>query len=239
MRTLVISDCHGQPHLIKNALKDSGYEIGVDRLIHAGDIIDVGDQGLECIALLIKNEAELLWGNHDAAVPLNKAIWPQNVYDTETRDKIVSISSMFTMAAHVDEFPKHKVHNILITHAGISTDYYFQNIDPLIKMINSHLYTEDFPSTSTCLAHYLNTRKLRDLWEDNSPLWYRPKPDDLPYKSIVQVVGHTPPAWIEKSVGKLENFYVIDPYSKEGFGGDRFRYVIIEDGKIKLVDSND
>ena len=54
MKTVILSDCHGQPHLITNVLKHSG---SWDRLIFAGDILDIGPNALECFNILQNNNA--------------------------------------------------------------------------------------------------------------------------------------------------------------------------------------
>jgi hypothetical protein len=50
----------------------------------------------------------------------------------------------------------------------------------------------------------------------------------------VQVCGHTPPEAIPTQI----DYYSVDPYSRKGFGKNRYRYAIIEDGKVLICDSN-
>jgi hypothetical protein len=73
-----------------------------------------------------------------------------------------------------------------------------------------------------------------DFWADDSPLWFRPGLLQ-PLLGIVQVAGHTPAERLPKD----EGFYSIDPYSRHGFTKDRYRYAIIQDGKVEIFDSND
>ena len=40
MRTFVISDIHGYPHLISNALDHGGFEPGRDAFVFAGDAVE-------------------------------------------------------------------------------------------------------------------------------------------------------------------------------------------------------
>jgi predicted phosphodiesterase len=51
-RTIVLSDAHGYPELIRNALAHSGFVAGVDRLVYAGDFVDRGDRPQECLDLI-------------------------------------------------------------------------------------------------------------------------------------------------------------------------------------------
>lgn len=73
-RVIVISDAHGHPELVQNALSDAGFDAARDGLVYAGDLVD-GNLGpheaRECIELLKEMGAQFLWGNHDVAVLLD------------------------------------------------------------------------------------------------------------------------------------------------------------------------
>ena len=214
MKTIIISDCHGQPHLITNALNHAN---NWDRLIFSGDILDIGPDPIKCFNILEENDAELLWGNHDAAIVINRPIWPQNTFDHEAGEIIKNNISSFKIAANVN--------NILINHAGLSKKF----------MIDQEINTNyRIPQ----IVQYLNNMDLDTLWHDDSPLWYRPNNKNTPMP-IMQVVGHTPPEWIERSGFKSYNFVSVDPYCTKGFGPDRYRYVAIEYGIATLYDSNE
>jgi hypothetical protein len=218
MRTILISDVHGQPHLITNALDHAKYDIDNDRLIFVGDIIDIGFDALKCIQLLLDNKAELLWGNHDLAVPLGKSIWPQNAFDWEIQTEINAIQFKFKCAAVQD--------NVLITHAGLSQRFY-----------KVHNKRGNFGNDLNKIVSYLNDLNWQKIWTNDSPIWYRPNHSDPPM-NFVQIVGHTPPGWIEK-YGIFENLYSIDPYCEVGFNESRYRYAVIEDEQITIHDSNE
>lgn len=167
-RCIILSDCHGSPHLITNVLKHSNYNINEDRLVFAGDLLDIGTDPQTCLKILRENKAELLWGNHDAAIVLRKFISPQDPYSWELYEKL---------RTHQDEFKNAAIHdNILITHAGLSSAYFLDEYN--VELI----------------AATLNETSLKDLWSNDNILWYRP--DDIkPHPGIIQVVGHTPPIW--------------------------------------------
>jgi len=159
----------------------------------------------------------LLWGNHDAAIVINRPIWPQNTFDHEAGEIIKNNISSFKIAANVN--------NILITHAGLSKKF----------MIDQEINTNyRIPQ----IVQYLNNMDLDTLWHDDSPLWYRPNNKNTPMP-IMQVVGHTPPEWIERSGFKSDNFVSVDPYCTKGFGPDRYRYVAVKNGIATLHDSNE
>ena len=67
MRTIVFSDVHGEPELIRRVLDHSAYRPGDDRLIFAGDAIEVGRDSAGCLDLLAEIGAECLVGNHEYA----------------------------------------------------------------------------------------------------------------------------------------------------------------------------
>jgi predicted phosphodiesterase len=205
MRCIVLSDVHGQPHLIKNVLKHSDYKIGQDRLVFAGDLLDIGTDPDTCLKLLIEANAEMLWGNHDAAIVLRKYISPQDPYSFSLYEKLRQATNFKVAAVH---------DNVLITHAGVSSNYFKEDHDVNI------------------IAKALNSTPLIDLWSNDNILWYRP--DDIPPKSnIVQVVGHTPPEYCRP----YENFYMVDPYCKISFNKDRYRYAVIENNNVSIYDS--
>jgi len=209
IRCIVLGDAHGSPHLINNVLYHSQYNKDSDRLIFAGDLVDIGFEALRCINILRDNQAELLIGNHDAAIVLNKQIWPQNMVNYEEQEKIIEIQSEFKMAAVHD--------NVLITHAGLS-EVYFKN-----------------QNNVNLIAETLNKTKLINLWSGDNILWYRLGEGIKPHPEIIQVVGHTPPAWCRP----IKDFYMVDPYCKVGFDSERYRYAVIENGNVEIFDSNE
>jgi hypothetical protein len=68
MRTLVFSDVHGEPAIITTVVEHSGYDPRTDRLIFAGDAIEVGRDSPGCLELLDELGAECLVGNHEFGV---------------------------------------------------------------------------------------------------------------------------------------------------------------------------
>jgi hypothetical protein len=155
--------------------------------------------------MLRENKAEMLWGNHDAAVILGKFISPQDPYSWELYEELKSIP-IKAAAVHDD---------VLITHAGLSEAYFQDEYDVGI------------------IKETLNKKNLIDLWSGDNILWYRPD-EIMPHSGIVQVVGHTPPAYCRP----IKNFYMVDPFTKKNFGKKRYRYASIENGEVIIADSD-
>lgn len=214
MKTIVFSDCHGNLDLITNVLNHAK---SWDRAIFAGDILDIGFSPLECIDLLLDNNIELLWGNHDLAPVLNRRIHPTSNYDLDVYERLESLRNIFRVATWQDD--------ILITHAGLSQAFYNEFCSSTIVVASQ-------------LATQLNKLHLESMWEKNGPVWYRPSKQYRPLPEIVQVVGHTPPSWLAYTGIDYPNYHTVDPYCKIGFGKDRYRYAIIENNVITVIDSN-
>jgi hypothetical protein len=206
--------------------------IGRDHLIFAGDILDLGFHPLECMEVLLNENAELLWGNHDLAIILNKPISPISDYDVPVYDMLRSISHKFKVAACCGD--------ILITHAGLSEKFHNACSDLLCL----NFFNGDNYNLPALLAAKLNSMDLEDLWTPTGPLWYRPSLSNIPL-GVRQIVGHTPPEWIPNfsdfyTVDPHNEFYSVDPYCKgDSFGQGRYRYALIENNNITIIDSND
>jgi hypothetical protein len=214
MKTIIFSDCHGRPDLITNVLEHTK---SWDRAIFSGDILDIGFHPLECMDALLENDIELLWGNHDLAPKLSQRISPITAYDNEVYEKLNSITSKFSISTWQDD--------ILISHAGLSQFFY------------DNYFNEDITTVKE-ISDYLNSMSLKEMWGDQTPLWFRPTKWYAPKAGLKQVVGHTPPSWLAYVGTEYPNYHTVDPYCKVGFGPDRYRYAVIEDGVITVIDSN-
>jgi hypothetical protein len=213
MRTVVLADCHGRPELVTNALTDAR---SWDRLVFAGDFLDIGPHQDRCLALLREHGAEMLYGNHECAILYRRAIWPQHESSWEyvALFERMLLLSEWNIAAECE--------GVLVTHAGLSAGHAFVH-----------------PSWGAReWADELNMRFAADtsrdwFWAADSPIWFRPK-NEYPALDIVQVAGHTPPHMLPT----YEGFHVIDPYAR-GLDKSRFRYAVIEDGVVSVHDSRE
>lgn len=221
MRTIIISDCHGRPGLITNALKHSKFDKNVDNLVFAGDIVDIGYQEQQCLDILIDNKAEILYGNHDAAMFLNDRIWPQQWHDDTLKENLFKIMKDSKVATVIDG-------SVLVTHAGYSNS------------LHNELFKEEDVDIQN-IVNVINSIPLRRIYEwKDGPLWYRPTNSNIWYNKCFQVCGHTPAGYAESMILplKFDNFYIVDPYCENNFNSpDRFRYAEVIDGQIKIFDS--
>jgi hypothetical protein len=229
MRCIVIADAHGQPWLIENALQHSSYDKTSDRLVFAGDFLDIGNQPDECLELLEENKAEMLYGNHEVAILLDKQIWPQNKVSWEFKALFQELVRNPVSRWYPDKpWRVATAHDdVLITHAGVSQVYWrlFEglSVQDIAKSLNERFsMILDVPEIAL------------DFWAPDSPLWFRPGLM-APFPGIVQVCGHTPAERLPKD----DNYYSVDPYSSYHFDSKRFRYAIIENGEVTIHDSNE
>jgi len=237
MSTLVLSDAHGYPELICNALQASGCGTGFgpERIVFAGDVVDRGDRPRECLKLLEGAGAEMLWGNHDVAVLLDRFVYPCSGESRGFRDEFTERyrSGAWRLATCVE--------GVLITHAGISADY-----APLWEECgrDPERMATRLNSEFRAVVDYLLTSGRKDLHPpvlgNFGPLWFRPPNEsrELLLQGAVQVVGHTP-CRLPGVVAEVQQagYYLVDP---DVLGGlppderDRYRYALIEDGEVSV-----
>ena len=115
----------------------------------------------------------------------------------------------------------------------------------------SRCWNEEYLGDPALLAGHLNSvfldavrselesgeRDEQGILGDDGPTWFRPFPwsDLLPLAGVRQVVGHTPP------VDELEavDFHMVDPCAFYGMeDSKRFRYAVIEDGEVTVVEGS-
>lgn len=85
MRTLLISDAHGYPELIANALEHAGFRPGEDAFVYGGDFLDRGADPGRCLELVERYATEVLVGNHELAALLRFPVWPQDAISASFR----------------------------------------------------------------------------------------------------------------------------------------------------------
>lgn len=240
MRTLVFSDVHGEPGIIRRVLEHSEYRPGVDRLVFAGDAIEVGRDSWGCLELLDQLGVEFLVGNHEYAVWDGCPIEIDSLDYLDSRVKSVVTrridSGEWKLATHVD--------GVLVTHAGVNETFAGdfesaagRDVERFAEALNDEFRgaVEMGPGIAT-----------EGVIHEEGPLWYRPNDNPSPLPGIVQVAGHTPPeilrgddpatAWAARGI------FLIDPFVR-GWAGRRgysppipVRYAVIEDGKITVVE---
>jgi len=234
-RTIVLSDAHGEPAIIRAVVEHCCYDQACDRLIFAGDAIEVGRDSMGCLELLEEFGAEFLVGNHEYAAftrwPLEGEVLDPRV--TEHVDRALT-SGRWKLAAEAD--------GVLITHAGVSDELEYEfgvagngDVRRFVDALN-----EEFGGTVE-----IGSSATEGAIDTSGPLWYRPGEGCLPLSGLIQVVGHTPLEFYAR-FGTLERWqsaglHFVDPFVRawreRGYAEPvPFRYAVIEDGDVSFVE---
>lgn len=234
-RTIVFSDAHGEPAIIRAVVEHSDYDPASDRLIFAGDAIEVGRDSLGCLELLEGLSTEFLVGNHEYSVftrwPLEPEVLDPRV--TEHVDRALT-SGRWKLAAEAD--------GVLITHAGVSDEYAYEfgvaggcEVRRFVDALN-----EEFAGTVE-----IGVNATEGAIDTSGPLWYRPGESCLPLPGLIQVVGHTPLEFYARfgTLGRWQaaGLHFVDPFVR-AWRERRyrepvpFRYALIEDGEVAFVE---
>jgi hypothetical protein len=263
MRTIVVSDVHGYPELIENALAHAGFRKGEDRLIFAGDFLD-GGPGAERAFELIEELADVaLIGNHELAAMLGEHIQPQDESSFGFADRLVGRvlgtgsgdSEGSNGAGRANWRLVTAEQGVLVAHSCVSREFLPEfeatggDLDAFAERLNVEFRE---------LAGAVASRPLADsadIWERRlfgmeGPLWYRPfiYGRNPPLEGIVQIVGHTAPELYPPSaLRKLEllGIHLVAPDPREMEWGDAdpdwlaraYRYGVIEDGTVRVESS--
>lgn len=152
-RTLVISDIHGELHLLEELLQEAKYNDSEDGLILLGDYVDRGPDSkgvLERIIQLKERGAIVLRGNHDQMMldavndkPGARKNWARNgglatlqSYDPSINDMTFPTAAIFW--EHVDFIKEtayyHEEDDSIFVHAGVHPGIPVQQTDPSILM---------------------------------------------------------------------------------------------------------
>lgn len=184
MKVLIIPDAHLQDWMFRVAdriMETYKYDLVVilgdlvDSHIYGADL-DAYKKTMEAAATFAKKYKDRivwLYGNHEIAYldEQNCLCSGHNPNATEIVNEGLkkirdNLTEEIMVAARVD--------GILFSHAGISDTYHVEPWDDIIDRINNTRYTE--------------------LWNPQSPIWYRPNYIFLPlnYGNCLQIAGHTP-----------------------------------------------
>ena len=115
-RTIVLSDAHGYPSLIEDALAHACFEPARDRLIFAGDLVDRGLDSARCLELIESAAETALFGNHDVCAMLGSPLEPTVGGDDLSGPLVERFRGdrRWRFAAAVG--------GVLVTHAGLSSE---------------------------------------------------------------------------------------------------------------------
>lgn len=237
-RTIVVSDIHGEPAVLERALEHARFDPVKDRLLVAGDCVEVGADSRGAVEAVEALSADVLVGNHEIALVLGQPIEVDTRPDEQLRALLRErvLSGAWPLVAEVD--------GILVSHAGLSRAH-------------QRAFDVRAGGDPVRFARIVNRRWLRDLRaavERGSidfgdltgmagPLWFRPaSPADL-LAGVRQVAGHTPPEILRdpRAPARLEraDFHIVDPFVRGWVRGRRpepapFRYAIVEGGRVRV-----
>lgn len=199
MKILVIPDIHLKPHIYTRAkeLINKGFADTFVCLMDIPDdfkkqfIIEEYEKTFNEAIKIAKEFPNSLWcfGNHDLSYIWNER---ESGYSPIAKDMVRG--KMMELGAVLSENNPIKyiqqVDNVLFCHGGL-TKYFVEKYVPLSKYDDVSYVVDRINS----LGHY-------EMWCDDSPIWYRPqyyKGKMYKPRKVLQIVGHTPMAKIEKS----------------------------------------
>lgn len=236
MRTIVFSDVHGEPDIIEAVLAHASFDAGADRLIFAGDAIEVGRDSSRCLDLLEQLGAECLVGNHEYGVFTGRPVEDEPLDPELVRRVVDSIESgRWRIAVAAD--------GILITHAGVGKRFAVdaesgdaEGGADLIARVLNHEFEVAVASRS---------RKAGSVVGSSGPLWWRPGSNGVPIPGVTQIAGHTPAEILDGADAAAHwaarGVFLIDPYVRGWRARDflppvPIRYAVIEDGAVQVVE---
>jgi predicted phosphodiesterase len=216
-KIFVVSDVEGHYDVLVNLLKNNGiiddnllWNWGDGHLIFLGDMVDRGDKVTETLWLIHQLELQAkqgggrvhyVLGNHEAMILAGRTKYTHRKYNLIAQQFDMSYQSLYGPDTELGRWIRSKnaiikINNLIFVHGGLSQSLIGQNmsIEAINKLIRSGLETP-------WKVQYDKRMKL--LYGDNGPLWYRGyvwdtnlKADDVQnilsyYDGDVIVVGHT------------------------------------------------
>ena len=237
--TLVVSDVHGFPELLENALRRSGFRKGIDRLVFAGDFLDRGARAGGCLERLDELGAETLIGNHDQAIALGYWIGEQQEANKAFREPLLERlrRRRIDLVTSID--------GVLISHAGLTrvfaADFHALGRDP--ARLAARMNDEYHAAVERQLEHAreLPEPRILDEW---SPQRLRVDDADVGpgrlLDGVEQIAGHTTPTVFRRwttAMFRAAGLHAIDP-GTYGLGpGDHprhYRYAVIRGGAVRV-----
>jgi hypothetical protein len=238
MRTIVTGDAHGYPWLIENALQHAGFDPEKDQFVFTGDFLDRGPEPQACLDLVERYASTVLVGNHELAVLLEDPITPFDpasaLFEPYLRGRVLNAPRDEAWRCAV------AVEGVLITHAGVPARY-------------ERALNEECGGNIEVFADWLNKvfdeslRASIDRWAVDwegllgldGPLWFRPRGlrAQEVLRHVTQVAGHTPVSADVAEAFAEEGLYLIDPDVYRTPTKDRYRYAVIEGGRVRIEDS--
>lgn len=230
-RAVIIPDVHLKPRLfdIAEQVINSG---NADFAIQLGDMVDDWGEGfnislygrtLQRAIKFQEDHPDTLWvmGNHDYGYW--KANWGvrETGHSKFVEDEVLSFLQQLERKGGQQKI-MHIVDGCIFTHAGLSCEW-VERQRQLVGMENSHIPDRDE------LLRLVNNASADELWQENSPIWWRPQEDTTcgVFPCKLQVVGHTPVGSAIEEDGVLST----DTFSTYRNGAP------IGDGRMVIIDT--
>jgi len=243
-RTIVVSDVHGFPELVENALVRFGFDPVCDGLVFAGDFLDRGPEPDRCLEVLESAGAVMLVGNHDEGILLDR--WVPGTTADSRRFRPTLIEHVLDDASDARWCLAHAVDGVLVTHAGVSALWQreFDEECGGDAALLARLLNDEFVTACRAAFETGDFAGDRVLGEDG-PLWWRfwERGRTPPLDGCVQVFGHTPVKMLAHSDSSLQrmDLFAVDPFVYGYDAGNRppagrCKYAVIEGGDVRIVD---
>ena len=133
-------------------------------------------------------ETRWCWGNHDLSYPWNRR---ESGYSPVAPWLVCEKLRQLQEALPAGNQPAylHRIDNVLFSHGGLADEF-----------VRTYVPAKQYHDIDAVVG-IINGLGPADLWDDLSPIWYRPQVEKgRMYKprKLLQVVGHTPVEAIEK-----------------------------------------
>lgn len=233
-RTIVVSDLHGSVTLLEYVFAHAGFS-PEDRLVIAGDFIDVGTD--DVLGAARAAGAETLAGNHEVAAATGLRIAPQNPDSLERGAEFASaiLSGELPIATAAEGW--------LITHGGLSSAFadliahHGGDADAIAAELNRRFRDEVTEALDSAPLTAEHLDRFPIIGSESGPLWFRPTDLTLVPRGLNQVVGHTPPELFSAAeLAELEmlGWRLIEP-GGHAKGQGLMRYAVIEKGDARVI----
>lgn len=192
-RILATSDPHGENKKLLNLLKTSSYDPEMDLLVICGDMVDRGEENLDCISTcqkLKQNGAVLLKGNHEQFLEaslkemITSEIWRSR--PSENLNNWVKHNGGASMFEEIKNLSNNKLMELLL----------FTQSLPIYFEIGNYIFTHAGA----------NTRKPIEKNTEDEIVWME---DSFPYcrayKDKIIFFGHIPTWKLDKYNPKFKN----------------------------------
>ncbi len=190
----VSSDLHGYPLEAFQALLDSAGFQSEDELIILGDIIDRnGDGGISTLLWVMNTpNVRMLMGNHEAMLLdcVFALSGPPDEITLPVREEQAERLSLWLVNGGVPT-----LRELRIMHQQnpdlLNSLLVFLRRSPMFELVR--IKSQTFVLTHAGLGNF-QAQKPISSYTPNELLWNRPNPDDIYFRDVLTVFGHTPTA---------------------------------------------